>query len=78
MKDRKYRVRTISRSPLGLRGLKFLIHILYSSNGFSRSPLGLRGLKSLLHLYYTAGIGRSPLGLRGLKYSALPINSVLE
>ena len=39
----------LSRSPLGLRGLKFWYsHVSYYFNG--RSPLGLRGLK--YYFYY--------------------------
>ena len=36
-----------SRSPLGLRGLKFKMSRLYGTPWLRRSPLGLRGLKLL-------------------------------
>ena len=56
-----------SRSPLGLRGLKYKrIKFFYSD--ISRSPLGLRGLKCVLDERQEIVSGRSPLGLRGLKY----------
>ena len=57
-----------SRSPLGLRGLKFASFRYYNLVS-GRSPLGLRGLK---FTQVTLGVAfchsRSPLGLRGLKY----------
>ena len=55
------------RSPLGLRGLKWLQPCV-NSDCPSRSPLGLRGLKFRppAHGFLQKGC-RSPLGLRGLK-----------
>ena len=57
----------LSRSPLGLRGLKYQqIMVLAAAGG--RSPLGLRGLKYLTGADNGNAIARrSPLGLRGLK-----------
>ena len=56
-----------SRSPLGLRGLKFGFDKFFVLLP-SRSPLGLRGLKSKLNEKEPQNKSRSPLGLRGLKY----------
>ena len=64
------------RSPLGLRGLKYIKAFIVSKIG-SRSPLGLRGLKyySIQNVHLSI-LSRSPLGLRGLKFtSSLPENT---
>ena len=60
----------LSRSPLGLRGLKsFCGHLMANLQSAGRSPLGLRGLKSFQPFPHTIPVNcRSPLGLRGLKY----------
>ena len=56
-----------SRSPLGLRGLKYCHYIAFALV-HRRSPLGLRGLKSQpVAISNKTPYGRSPLGLRGLK-----------
>ena len=62
------------RSPLGLRGLKFVNPTAY---GFvkGRSPLGLRGLKYIAGRFSDIFPGRSPLGLRGLKLKGYSIDN---
>ena len=58
---------TVSRSPLGLRGLKCIAKNIIADAGLCRSPFGLRGLKFSAALHSTQSLRRSPFGLRGLK-----------
>ena len=68
----------VSRSPLGLRGLK-CIHTVWDSDlAVSRSPLGLRGLKCWCSRLFLSSRCRSPLGLRGLKFvQGVPVGTIL-
>ena len=58
----------IGRTPLGVRGLKLLLTVLYPARIICRTPPGVRGLKpSLGRRYGYGGCGRTPPGVRGLK-----------
>ena len=56
-----------SRTPHGVRGLKF--HALISGyDGDSRTPHGVRGLKCGRNDEQAETVCRTPHGVRGLKY----------
>ena len=56
-----------SRTPQGVRGLKF-IHPSRYALGFRRTPQGVRGLKLMDDLQITISLSRTPQGVRGLKF----------
>ena len=73
MRDFSSSPKASSRTPRGVRGLKFLLRLLGESFA-SRTPRGVRGLKSSGVRLDRAINRRTPRGVRGLKYCRGKIN----
>ena len=58
----------VSRTPHGVRGLKFRVDVRHLVQVEGRTPHGVRGLKCQRQPHSGIGSGRTPHGVRGLKY----------